>query len=82
VEKVRHPLETHLSCAQEKQGEEAEMRISAPQSINVSTWLSLRLERGARYHALHLLRRQIELEASGHLTLAVHTLSQRNRAGC
>jgi hypothetical protein len=30
------------------------MRHSAPDSINVSTWLSLRFERDTRYYQLHL----------------------------
>jgi hypothetical protein len=39
---------------QKKQGEEAEMRGSGENSINVSTWLSLRFERDTRYFQLHL----------------------------
>ena len=30
------------------------MRHSVPISVNVSTWLSLRFERGTRYYQLHL----------------------------
>jgi hypothetical protein len=30
------------------------MTRSGPESINVSTWLSLRFERGTRYYQLHL----------------------------
>ncbi len=30
------------------------MTPSGPESINVSTWLSLRFERGTRYYQLHL----------------------------
>jgi hypothetical protein len=30
------------------------MRLAGPDSINVSTWLSLRFERDTRYYQLHL----------------------------